>query len=233
MPKKKVGKGPETKKTEAKGSSKSLSSKPKDFETKKSGTNLKPSLQLNSGDSPQISPGVTPRSKIQSSEILPVSEVTPEPTPKSTARPFQFPNVQLTEEEKREAAQLALQKEKELQENEIRKRASAERYKQAAKEQAATLARKKFVIDSKVMNREKLKEWAHSQETEQRVLRDKIKKKNARNSDVALIIVLVVWVAIVLGIFYHVYATIQLGRTTNMKSSPSSLYSGFSSSMSQ
>jgi len=39
-----------------------------------------------------------------------------------------------------------------------------------------------------------------------------MKKKSERSSDYALKVVILVWLCIIAGIFYHVYSTIQLGR---------------------
>jgi len=119
------------------------------------------------------------------------------------------------EEEKAKAVHVAALKENELKENEVRKRASAERYKQLSKEQAEKLAAKELKLDPKEYNREKLRQQAAAEERRRNLMRENIKQKSARNSDLALKLVIVVWIVIVLGIFYHVYSTIQLGRVSH------------------
>jgi hypothetical protein len=194
-------------------------------------TNLTPTASP--GSSGAASPSLPATPSLTPGRLLPVNEPTPENTPrrlgqnKPTAPFFQ---VQLTDEEKAKAAQIAAQKEIELKENEIRKRDSAERYRQSSKQQALQLADKKLKLDPKQFNRDKLKEQAAAEDRRRTLIRENIKKQTAQNSDLALKLVVLVWLVIVLGIFYHVYSTIQLGRVANPP--PVYRHTGYSSARS-
>jgi len=76
---------------------------------------------------------------------------------------------------------------------------------------------KKDVIDPEFLAKEKkrMRNWIHSEENKREKERDDIKKQTQASSDNAVKIVGLVWVALIIGIFYHVFSTINLGRRYN------------------
>jgi len=232
MPKKKTKKPANNAKTKSKNNdtkSDLLQVKTTDSPTKSSpdGSGTQSPASGSGNSSANATPNLTPYLLSKTlADMRPVNEPTPASTPRLSTQklpsgqesaPVMFPSTQLTEEEKVKAAQVAALKESEARENEIRKRASAERYKQLAKDQA--LASREVKLDPREFNREKLKEQAAAEERRRSQLRENIQKKTAKNSDLALKLVILVWIVIVVGIFWHVYSTIRVGRIAHSSSS--------------
>eukprot|EP00823_Brevimastigomonas_motovehiculus_P006034 TRINITY_DN474_c3_g1_i1.p1 TRINITY_DN474_c3_g1~~TRINITY_DN474_c3_g1_i1.p1 ORF type:complete len:214 (-),score=77.53 TRINITY_DN474_c3_g1_i1:277-918(-) len=85
------------------------------------------------------------------------------------------------------------------------------RYRQSLK--AKTPPPKAIVIDRKVIDEQKRlnQEWTHAVDTEQAETRNAILKQNEATSNIALKIVIAVWLLIICGIFYFVWSTIRMG----------------------
>ena len=60
--------------------------------------------------------------------------------------------------------------------------------------------------------KEKRQQWMQTEESELKQLRETASAQSEKDSNLALKIVVVVWVLIICGIFFHVYNTIQAGR---------------------
>jgi len=64
--------------------------------------------------------------------------------------------------------------------------------------------------------KEKRSKWMQNEDAELKELRESATAKSEKDSNLALKIVVLVWLVIILGIFYHVYNTIQAGQTSKI-----------------
>mmetsp|Transcript_25258 Transcript_25258/g.28007 ORF Transcript_25258/g.28007 Transcript_25258/m.28007 type:complete len:100 (+) Transcript_25258:46-345(+) len=66
--------------------------------------------------------------------------------------------------------------------------------------------------EEKQMHKARMKKWMDAEAEERSKTQAEQKLKSDANAELALKVVILVWLVIIVGIFYHVWNTIQLGR---------------------
>eukprot|EP00457_Paulinella_chromatophora_P011755 gb/GEZN01011915.1/.p1 GENE.gb/GEZN01011915.1/~~gb/GEZN01011915.1/.p1 ORF type:complete len:167 (-),score=24.71 gb/GEZN01011915.1/:397-897(-) len=134
----------------------------------------------------------------------PVPPIEDEPTtpiePKTPSSPSPTPEAADLEEQDRAKLESAKRYQEQLRQRQVNKNKTPDTFKDG--------------IDADMIKKQRAanKEWLAKQEAISNKTREALERENNRSSDLALKVVLLVWLLIIAGIFWHIWGTIQQGR---------------------